>query len=300
MPLPPDTRTPLPLPPELPPLTAWAEVEAAAAEAARRFTTPPPITRRITDPSLRPLLRGDWPPRGQFADVETPRGRIATWRWDAGSGAPLVACLHGWGGRGTQFGPMVQVLSAAGFSVMILDGPAHGASDGDRGSMPGFRDALLAALGDQWPAALVGHSLGGLAVLAAAAELSATAGGRSLPRLVSIGAPSCVTRPHARFLLRHEATEAVRAAMVLQMEAAWRFRWHDILTTTMATRVQTAGGAPVLVVHAEDDEQVPVIEATGLVDDWPGAQLLRPTSGGHTALLRDPAVIDAIVQFVGA
>jgi hypothetical protein len=34
-----------PLPADLPPLTAWSDVHQAAAEAVRRFTTPPPITR---------------------------------------------------------------------------------------------------------------------------------------------------------------------------------------------------------------------------------------------------------------
>ena len=300
MPLPPDTRPPAPLPPDLLPLTSWDTVESAAAEAVRRFTTPPAITRRITDPVQRIVMPKFLPQDFVHRDVEGTEGRIGTWTW--GDPAwPRVVCIHGWGGRGTQWSGLVHALLAVRHRVTIFDAPAHGASDGDRASLPAFRNALLAVLGaEDTPAhALVGHSLGGLSVIAAIAELANT---EQLPlpqRAVSIGAPSSVDRPMARFLKRHEASPAVHAEMIAQLEARWNFRWQDMHTPALAEQAMRAGGAPLLVIHADDDEQVPAIEGVGLSADWPRAtHWVAPHGTGHVRVLRDDAVIQRIVAWV--
>jgi pimeloyl-ACP methyl ester carboxylesterase len=300
MPLAPDDRPPAPLPDDLQPLTAWADVDEAAAEAVRRFTTPPPITRRITDPAARAAMPKFMPSDAVHRDILGSEGRIATWSW--GDDAwPFVVCLHGWGGRGTQWAHLATALLERQHRVVVLDAPAHGASDGDRASLPGFRNALLRVLDTLGtPRTLVGHSLGGLAVLAAIAS-RANGGVTPLPRAVSIGAPSSVDRPLSRFLRRHQASEAVQHAMIAKLEHRWHFRWNEMVTVSLAAQAMRAGGAPLLVVHAADDEQVLVVESEGLAEDWPRAERwLAPAGSGHVRILREPAVIEKIVAFVTA
>lgn len=298
MPLPPDTRPPAPLPDDLPPLTAWTDVDAAAAEAVRRFTTPPSITRRITDPAKRPEMPKFMPPDGVFRDASGSEGRVAYWSW-GDADWPLVICIHGWGGRGTQWSQLANALLKVQHRVVVMDAPAHGASDGDRASLPAFRNALLRVIDAAGtPHTLVGHSLGGLAVLAAIAS-RANAGVSPLPRAVSIGAPSSVDRPMSRFLRRHEAGEMVHRAMIQQLEQRWHFRWRDMETVSLAAQAAHGGGAALLVVHADDDEQVPVIESEGLAADWPGAERwTAPAGSGHVRILRVEAVVERIVAFV--
>jgi pimeloyl-ACP methyl ester carboxylesterase len=298
MPLPPDTRPPAPLPPDLLPLTDFPDVESAAAEAVRRFTTPPPNTRRITEPVARAAMPKFMPPNAEHRDVLGGEGRVAYWSWGDASW-PLVVCLHGWGGRGTQWGPVATAMLALKHRVVVLDAPAHGASDGDRASLPAFRNALLRVLDATGaPRALVGHSLGGLAVLAAIAS-RANSGVTPLPRAVSIGAPSSVDRPMTRFLNRHRGNEVVAQAMIAQLESRWHFRWREMDTPSLAAQAARGGGAPLLVIHAEDDEQVPVIESVGLESDWPGAvRWLAPPGTGHVKILRDESVVSRIAQFI--
>ena len=300
MPLPPDDRPPAPLPADLPPLTAWPDVSAAAAEAVRRFTTPPPVTRRITEPDERPLMPKFMPTGAKHHDVLGSEGRVAFWSWGDPSW-PLVVCLHGWGGRATQWSALAGRLLAAQHRVVTLDAPGHGASDGDRASLPAFRNALLRVLdATGHPTALVGHSLGGLAVLAAIAS-RANGGTSPLPRAISIGAPSSVNRPLSRFLRRHQASDAVRDAMIAHLERRWHFRWDDVDTVALAAQAAAGGGAPLLVIHAADDEQVLLIESEGLANDWPGAErFLAPEGCGHVRILRDAVVMEKIVSFITA
>jgi pimeloyl-ACP methyl ester carboxylesterase len=300
MPLPPDLRPPAPLPPELGPLTDITDVDAAAAEAVRRFTTPPSITRRITEPAARAAMPKVMPNEATHHDAIGTEGRIAWWSW-GDPDWPLVACMHGWGGRGTQWGPLATALLAARHRVVVLDAPAHGASDGDRASLPAFRNALLRVLDAAGPPhALVGHSLGGLAVLATIAQRAAD-GVLPLPRAVSIGAPSNVDRPLRRFLNRHSGSADVHRAMVAQLEARWQFDWNALDTVNLAAQASHAGGAPLLVVHAADDEQVPVIESEGLTAEWPNAERwLAPDGTGHVRILRDASVVQRVTDFITA
>lgn len=295
---PPDPRPSAPLPPELPPLDALPDLDAAVAEAVRRFTTPPPTTRRSHDAPDRGRLPTWMRPATDTRLAPSMHGEVACWRWGAADG-PVAACIHGWGGRAAQWAPTIEALVARGWQVVACDAPGHGASDGDDAALPAFRDALLAAC-DAFgvrPAALVGHSMGGMATLAAAAVLAGrdAAQARAL-RLVSIGAPSTVHRPLDRFVARHRATPAIVDGMRAHFRTRWGEDFDAIETEALAARCVAAGAVPALaVLHAVDDEQVPVAEAGYLASLWPGATLTLVETGGHVALLRDPAFVARVV-----
>ena len=299
--LPPDPRPLAPLPPELPPLDTYPTHEAAVDEALRRFTTPPPTTRR----SHAAPDRGRLPTWMRAADdtrlVRTAFGDVACWRWGAPD-APAIACIHGWGGRAAQWAPLIDAAITAGLQVVACDAPGHGASDGDDAAMPAFRDALLAAI-DTWGVPLVGivgHSLGGLAALAVVTALADRDPARAATlHVVSIGAPATVARPFDRFVVRHRASPAVTEAMLARFAARWGTPFPDLETDALAARCATLGALPaLLVLHAVDDDQVLVAEAGYLASMWPGATLQLVERGGHSALLRDPAVVGAVLAAV--
>ena len=300
---PPDPRPPAPLPPELPPLDAYPSTDAAAAEGVRRFTTPPPTTRRSHAAPDRGRLPTWMRPADATALVATPFGDVACWRWGAAD-APTIACIHGWGGRAAQWAPLLEPALAAGHAVVACDAPGHGASDGEDAAMPAFRDALLAAI-DQWAVPLVGvvgHSLGGIAALGAVAELAErdAAATRAL-RVVSIGAPATVGRPLARFIARHRASPEVVEAMLARFAARWGSDFAALETEALVARCVAVDAVPaLLVLHALDDEQVPVAEAGYLASLWPGAAVHLVETGGHSALLRDAAVVARVLAAITA
>ena len=93
-------------------------------------------------------------------------GRKRAWCW--GDGPPVVL-VHGWGGRATQMAPLAQHLASMGFAAWALDVHAHGQSAGLR---IGF-DRFIADIAEfcaqlpQPPRALIGHSAGGMTMMAA-------------------------------------------------------------------------------------------------------------------------------------
>lgn len=61
--------------------------------------------------------------------VGAATGPVAVYEWGPGS-APAVVLVHGWELRTSFWRAWVPLLLAAGYRVVALDGPAHGASGG--------------------------------------------------------------------------------------------------------------------------------------------------------------------------
>ena len=89
--------------------------------------------------------------------------------WD-GAG-PTVALVHGWGGCAGIWSLWVGQLLRAGYRVVSIDAPAHGAAPGNRASAPAIAGTVRAASREVGPfAATVSHSLGAIASSLAAAD----------------------------------------------------------------------------------------------------------------------------------
>ena len=63
--------------------------------------------------------------------------------------------------------------------------------------------------------------------------------------------------------------------------------------TALAPSMQT----PLLVIHDQNDKEVPWQVGKSVADAWPGAELILTQGLGHQRILRNEAVIDTAVRF---
>lgn len=253
----------------------------------------PALAARLSYPLFMTPRRYAAPERERavLAQARGERLRLAgrevqSYRWGAG---PTVLLVHGWAGRGAQLGDMVEPLLGEGLQVVALDFPGHGASRGRRTTIREMSAQILElAHREGGLAGLVAHSLGGLA------SLSAVAAGAPTRRLALISAPSAVEPLMDIFAaavgvdqrVRRRLQELVEARVGLPM-AHYDSRW-------LKPRVRI----PTLLVHDREDRDVPWQEAERLSRDWPAAQLHLSQGLGHRRILRDPAVVSRVTQFL--
>ncbi|MFB7249655.1 alpha/beta hydrolase [Microbacterium sp. NPDC056234] len=221
------------------------------------------------------------------------RGRdIVTYRW--GEGDRTVLLVHGWKGRAMQFAPLVRELAAEGLRVVSFDAPAHGASPG---RSTDIRDWMAAIEGMQdrfGPfAAIVGHSVGAVAGLAAARTSAPT------PVVVTISGAAGPTAMIDRFALMFGLSEEAR------VELGRRFAARiGESTASVAERFDSAAHplperTSLLVVHGRDDRGLPDADSARLHRAHAGrSRMLRPTGLGHNRILTDDDVLDAVVEIV--
>jgi pimeloyl-ACP methyl ester carboxylesterase len=250
----------------------------AKRQAEHLFTAPPPYAGRSSE-----LL--------DAREERVLSGKHSLAVWHAGdSTAPAVLLVHGWGGRGVQLGSFVAPLLNSGHRVVWFDQPGHGASGRGPSSLPDFVRAVRTVAATHGPfAAAVGHSLG------AAALGIAMRDGLRLGRVAFVSSPASITEHAHRFARMLGIPPSIRDSMRHVIERRYGMRFVDIDRIDELTRLRL----PALFVHDNDDAEVPFDNALRLSARMPDARLIRTYGLGHNRILRDPAVIGAIVDFIG-
>jgi pimeloyl-ACP methyl ester carboxylesterase len=253
----------------------------SARALQRLFTTP---MRWPTPERERP-----WIARAHRGRVPIDAHRqVATYTW--GDEGPTVLLVHGWAGRASQLGVFAAPLRERGFRVVAFDAPGHGDADGKRSALPEFVTAVQRVAQHVGPLhAIVGHSLG------AASTTIALHRGLRVHRAVFIAPPE---RP-GRYLERAASwlgfSHDVARGTQTRLERHYGVKFDDMRGSELAPGLRT----PLLVIHDPEDDDVPYSEGRRLAEAWPGAQLMTVHGLGHRRILRDAAVVEATVDFVG-
>lgn len=175
--------------------------------------------------------------------------------------APALVVMHGWGGNAALMLPLARPLHEAGFATLFVDARCHGASDDDSfASLPRFAEDVEHAFAwlatragvDPRRIALLGHSVGAGAVLFAASRTPQVAA------VVSVAAFSHPAAMMGRWLAARRIPERPVGRYILAyVQKTIGYRFDDIAPLATISRIRR----PVLLVHGEDDEVVPIDEA---------------------------------------
>jgi len=252
---------------------------AAAALAVDLFRTP----RRFATPPRELEFLADAKP----FDVRDSTGVcIRAWSWGEG---PLVLLVHGWEGRGSQMAVYARPLVRAGFRVVTFDAPGHGQSAGRRSSLPEFTSALRSvAESTGTPHAIVAHSFG------CAVTTLAVKDGFAAGRLVFVAPPLNPEHYTRLFGEMFGLDESVVTGLQKRIEKRFNRKWSDYSLAETAPQMN----AELLVIHDRDDVETPWSGGSTLAELWPGARMMTTEGLGHRRVLRNAAVIDAVVGFV--
>ncbi|GLI27370.1 alpha/beta hydrolase [Agromyces rhizosphaerae] len=217
---------------------------------------------------------------------------VVAYEW--GSGDDVVLLVHGWQGRASQFGAMVRELRAEGFRVVAFDAPAHGESDGSGAYVIDWVDAIH-ELQHRYGRfdAIIAHSFGALGVFTAIAE------GVTTRRVMTVSSPADADAVFSEFGgalgLDARTLDAMRERFVARLFAGEA----DPFARVSAIHHPLPDTVDLLVAHDPGDRRVSSREAERLLAAHPRARHLSADGAGHTRILRDDAVLDAMLGFVG-
>jgi esterase/lipase len=228
-------------------------------------------------------------------DVEFEKRNLRTYIMGNG---PDVILVHGWGSRASHMSLLARFLSGKGYRVTVFDCPAHGFTrdkDKDMSSMFEFGRALsyIASItGNIY--AVIGHSLGGIA---SALTLAGTGMFRDYKflaeKLVLISSPESMSVIIDSYC-KEKNDPGFKTALTEALESAFSFKVRDYdLTYTLGSV-----DAGILIIHDEDDEEIPVSNAYRMKDAKEGAGIFLTKGFGHQKILINRSMLKIIGDFL--
>lgn len=212
---------------------------------------------------------------------------VAVWAW--GHGQPILF-IHGWSGRGTQAVHFIEPLISSGYRIISYDGPAHGETSGKQTSVLEMADVVLALNQKYGPFhSTITHSFGGM-VLAYASTL-----GFYTNSAVCICPPATVESIIDNFQRTLMLPSNVLAVMTDRLYANYGDDFEKRASTL--TNVRTLS-TPALIIHDDQDMEIPWEDGKAVADAWPGAEFKLTHGLGHRRILRDPATVTTVTDFI--
>jgi pimeloyl-ACP methyl ester carboxylesterase len=133
--------------------------------------------------------------------------------------------------------------------------------------------------------------------MGATATAIALCDGRSADRVVML-APMASPRSYAgQFAAWLGLGERTLQRMIVRVERriGAPMRHFDVPAISRAVAMP-----PTLIVHDRDDTTIPVSDGAAIAAAWPTTRLIVTDGLGHRRIMRDPAVIAEVVDFVTA
>ncbi|HSK91044.1 MAG TPA: alpha/beta fold hydrolase [Euzebyales bacterium] len=251
---------------------------AAGAVAERLWFRPPRLPAEVRD------RHGPVP---ASADQITVRlGDRDLHGFTLGEGPPALL-VHGWGGWAGQFGALGGALADAGFTASALDLPGHGRDRVRRSDLFQMAAALRGLADLQGaPSLVVSHSLGAMAAVLAFDDPPP-------PAAVFI-APALSTAPA---LSGFSTLLGLRPVTTRDLEARLRRFVGDAWPRINQGAALEWPHGPLLVAHDRQDPQTPFATSAALAARRGDTDLLVAVGTGHHRVVRDAAVVAAIVDF---
>lgn len=207
---------------------------------------------------------------------------------------PLIILIHGWEGRASQFAPIAMALAEQGFQAVAYDGKGHGLSNGKGATFLSFQQDLNALINhfNQPVHAFVGHSAGGLSLMAAKKKHLIQA-----KYFITLAAPLA---PYP-FLASLKKVLGIKGKTEYscQKQVAKQFNcsWQKLIDGYVFTP-QKQDSQKLLAIYDQDDEMVKFDDQYAVKALWPSAHVYTTKKLGHIKILWDKGVINEICEFV--
>lgn len=249
--------------------------------AAKIFATP----FKIAPPERELMMRQS--AKNNLLEVDGLKKNIMVYTY--GYSKKKVLLVHGWSGRGTQLVNIADKVLENKMMVISFDGPSHGLSSGKRTSLIEFIKCIRQLEKEYGPFdAAIGHSFGGMALLNAVSD------GLKINNLIIIGADNSINEIIKAEVKKYSLQPAIAKKLIELINKQLDVDIEDFSSKNAAKNVDI----PTLVINDSGDKYVDVSSALTIRQNLKYGELLMTNGLGHHKILKDPTVIQRIIDFI--
>lgn len=209
--------------------------------------------------------------------------------YEYGKSDRKILLVHGWSGRGTQLVKIADEMIASGFMIISFDAPSHGKSKGNSSIMIEFIASILELEKQFGPFEYaIGHSLGGMSILNAVKQKL------QVKKAIIIGSGDIIQDIIDDFVKNLK----LKPGISIRLRDHFESKYNEKMDSFSASHAAKEVKIPILIVHDENDDDVPVKAAHHINENLTQSEIMITKGLGHRKILGNKEVINKIVEFI--
>ncbi len=200
----------------------------------------------------------------------------------------IILLVHGWESNGLRWQKFLSHLQETGSTIIAVDGPAHGLSNGTTFDIPKYAAFINIVAQKYNPQYLIGHSLGGKTCLFYQYFYK----NESIKKIVTLGAPSDFKIILNNYVKLLSLNSRVVKGIELQYRKIFRSSLSFFSASYFASKLECKG----LIVHDTFDATVHIDEGKKIASAWKDSVFIETQGLGHS--LHDDELYKKVVTFM--
>ncbi|BAO55526.1 alpha/beta hydrolase [Nonlabens marinus] len=216
----------------------------------------------------------------------TEEGMIQLYYWE-GTGK-TVFMAHGWESNAWRWKYLIDPLRELGYSIIALDAPAHGKSDGTNFTAVKYSRVIRTVVELYQPEIIIGHSVGAMASSFQESETPHV----FVEKMVLLGSPNkleVIMRDYQNLV---RFTNSVYLSLDKLLHSIYGFYIHEFNTEDFISKIK----CPILLVHSKEDRIVPHTSMEQIAANSSNSTVYFSKTGGHS--LHTEEVVEQILSFL--
>ena len=260
-------------------LMSYVNLEQAKSKAYQLFSNP--RKGRLNKENLPKTLQSATLETLQYNDEN-----FQTYIWKGND--EVILLVHGWESNASRWKKLLHHLKPLGKTIIAIDGPAHGLSDGKEFNAPHYAEFISVLAQKHKPKIIIGHSIGGAAIAFYLNKYKSPA----IEKVILLGAPSDFKIISDNFIKLLSLNDKIRT----QLEHYYLERFNINLTDFSGHQFAKNFNHKALISHDSSDDVVLIAEGRKYASTWKDAKYIETTGLGHS--MHDEDLYQKIAAFI--
>lgn len=240
-----------------------------------------PRKGRLTQEALPELLQ-----QAQRHTLPYKEHQLETYMWKGNE--EVVLLVHGWESNANRWAALMKQLQPTGKTIIAIDGPAHGLSEGIEFNVPTYAEFIRVAVEKFRPQYIIGHSAGGTS----SAYYQYLYPNHPIQKMVLLGAPCDFSIILQHYISILNLNSKIHNHLIQYTKKRFRISVEDFSASIFLKNCTIPG----MIAHDIEDNAVGYAEGKKLAAAWKTAQFISTQGLGHS--MHDVDLYNKVIDFL--
>ncbi len=201
-------------------------------------------------------------------------GNFKIQSYQKGRGDYIILLAHGWESNAWRWRKSIQFLGMENYTFIALDAPGHGASQPDHFDLKLYAEAINEVALQYKPSLIIGHSIGGLAVLLACTLYDI----RQDVKIITMGAPQSLASIFQKYFKAIGLSNHIQSKVEQFFLYKYKMKLDQFSIDYMAASIKNNG----LIIHDKNDLTNEIENALSIDKAWKSGHLIITNYSNHS------------------